>query len=101
MESSEQLVIDASMRESERLMLARVAVGMNIETFLATDTGRFIVGRMQQEVTDFVQWALSDEASAETFEKARAKALAARTAVEWMLDQVTDGRAAVHELDSR
>lgn len=86
---------------SQRVLIARAQVGIELETFMASDVGRYLTGKAVEAATEFVHWALSEQASAETFEKERAKALAARQALQWTFDQVVDGHAALRELQDR
>lgn len=85
--------------ERQVLQYAEAKLGLEIEDFLATNVGRFIVGRARQDIEEFTDWSLSEDADPSEFAKRRAKALAARTLVGWLSEQVAAGLAAEQQLN--
>lgn len=82
----------------EVLAYAEARLGIELEEFLASPIGRFVAGRAQQEVGEFIDWAMSDEATPEQFMERRAKALAARTLIGWLSEQIVTGLSATQQL---
>lgn len=84
--------------ERQVLQYAEAKLGVQIEDWAASPVGRFVVGSAKQEISAFMDWALSQDARAEEFEQRRAKALAARTLVQWFSEQVLAGLSAEKQL---
>lgn len=85
----------------ELIAYAEARLGIELEDFVASPIGRFVVGRAQQDIGDFIDWALSDDAAANPhlFVERRAKALAARTLVGWLSEQIASGLTATQQLN--
>lgn len=84
--------------DAQRVLLADIQVGMELEDWISSNAGRYIVGCARDEVRDFLNWALSGDASAEKFMQMRAKALAARTLIQWTAEQIISGRNSQRQL---
>lgn len=84
--------------EGQLLRYAEAKLGVQIEEFVASPIGRFVIGSARQEIGEFIDWALSDDCNAEEFKQRRAKALAARTLVGWFAEQVASGLSAEQSL---
>ena len=88
----------ASLDISERQMLADAQIGIELEHWMKTPEGAYIVGRAREEMALFLDWCLSDDADPTKFAHQRMKALAAKQVVEWTLDQIRVGQAAEAQL---
>ncbi len=84
--------------ERELVQFAEAKLGVELEDFLASPVGRYVIGRARHEIEDFNDWALSDQAMPEQFQQRRANALAARTLISWLSEQVAAGLAAEAQL---
>jgi hypothetical protein len=83
---------------SERLAFADAIVGVEVEKWAQSTQGRYVIGRAAIEVREFIDWALSQDADPTEFVQRRAKALAARTLVTWLTEQILSGRTSEQQL---
>lgn len=84
--------------EGHLLRYAEAKLGVQIEDFVASPVGRYVIGAARQEISDFIDWALSEDCIEEEFKQRRAKALAARTLVGWFAERVASGLSAEQSL---
>lgn len=84
---------------AEKLLFADAVLGHELQLWAKSQVGRYVIGRAKIEVIEFLEWSLSDDATPDKFEQRRAKALAARTLLQWTLEQVQAGSAAEHSLE--
>lgn len=99
-QSFDDLEKDLEIRnEREALAYAEAKLGIELEAFASSTVGRYVVGRAREEIEEFLTWSLSEEATPAQFMERRAKALAARTLVGWLAEQVKDGLTATQQLN--
>jgi len=84
--------IQLQQRASRDHLLANVALGIEIEAWLQSEVGRFIVARAAEVTEQFIAWTLSADSKPEQFAAKRAEALAARQALVWACEQVAEAQ---------
>lgn len=87
-------------REAERFLFAQFKVGEAVREFLVSDSGRYLQGVAQQEISEAVRTFLTcnPERSADTVAAAHRKAHRARQSFHWMLEAIETGQAAGYQL---
>lgn len=99
---SEDAAIEA---EAERFLYAEYHLGADVEDFINSDVGRFMAGRATQTIADAVRQLLTCDLGRELHraQKLQADAKQAKQAFTWMLEAVSNGRAAetrIRQLDA-
>lgn len=86
--------------QAERYLFAEAHVGIEVEDFLRTDTGRYLKGRAEQEIGAAIDTFLNHDLrrNADVVARAQQKAREARRAFHWMLEAIIDGKQAEHQL---
>ena len=82
-------------------LFAEAKMGVDVETFLSTEVGRYLKGRAQQEVEDATHLFLTcdPERSHEVIKKAKAKAQAAQQVMTWLTEAYSAGMIAIQTLE--
>ena len=94
---SEHDIIDA---ESERMLMAEFSVGVDVEDFLRTTTGRLVAGRAAQDIAEAIRTLLDIdlERNKDQAIRAQLKARHARQTMAWLLSAIADAELAEQRL---
>lgn len=85
----------------DKFLFADALLSAELERWLGSSVGRYLVGRAAEEVKDFVSWSLSAEAAQadiKEFQTQRSRAVAAQTLVQWAVEQINAGRMSERRL---
>ncbi|WP_020409812.1 hypothetical protein [Hahella ganghwensis] len=83
--------------DSEKYLFAEFRLGCDVEDFLKTDVGRYIVGVAKQEIQESITELLNGQTHAPN-ESALYKARRAKDAVHWLLQAVERAKVAETQL---
>ena len=88
--------------ESKELLLHRAAFGKQVEQFLNTDIGKYLMNRATDEVIDaFSEFKKCDARDGKTIEKVQNKIYRAESFKQWLTDAVLDGVTAYNIIEDR
>lgn len=80
-------------------MFAEAKLGIDCETFMASDVGRYLVGRATAEIEaardELEEFNSSDAAGVRAIQN---RIWRAKSVLQWLEDAVQNGRAAEHQL---
>lgn len=90
--------------DKEREYFARAKIGIDVETFIRSDVGRFLHGRAKAEFAECKNNALQCDPNSwfgrRKLSKLRERAAPARLFMMWCAEAITDGRLAEQELEN-
>jgi hypothetical protein len=88
--------------ESKELLLRRAAFGKQVEQFMNTDIGKYLMHRATEEVIEaFAEFKKCDAREGKAIEKVQNKIYRAESFKSWLTDAVLDGVAAYNILEDR
>lgn len=83
----------------EDLYYAEARLGVEIEKFLPTNVGRYLVGRAEQELVEAHQ--AMEKCSPDELQELQNKAWRAKSFADWLAEAINNGRSAEFELNKQ
>lgn len=88
--------------DEDRFLFAEAQLGIELENFLRTNVGRYLVGRCQGVVGEFSGWVLGQvDPSAEDFKRRHLQAQAAQMVIGFINEAVVQGNHSQKVLEER
>lgn len=86
----------------DNLLLAEVAIGLDVRAFLATDVGKLITGRAGQELDEArMELETLDPEDTRAIRAAQSRIAVCRNIITWLADAIGNGRQAEAILSDR
>lgn len=83
---------------SEAYLFAEAALGMDVQAFLKTKTGRYLHGRAKEVVGSYLRAVLDQRTPPEELEALKQESIAAKTAMDWLAEALQNGQQAEQQL---